>query len=75
MNNKTKQIILDVSNETFLKLLIYSSVTKQNIPACITHFIDKEFNLIDFNQFISNNNHLNWFDIIADLERGYYDKY
>jgi len=70
-----KQIILDVSNETFLKLLIYSNVTKQTIPAFITHLINKQFNSIDFNQLISRNNNLKWFDLIADLERGYYDKY
>ena len=68
-----KQIILDVSKETFLKLLIYSNVTKQSIPAFINHIIDKQFNSIDFNQLISRNSHLNWFDLIADLERGYYD--
>lgn len=68
-----KQIILDVSKETFLKLLIYSNVTKQSIPAFINHIINKQFNSIDFNQLISRNSHLNWFDLIADLERGYYD--
>ena len=68
-----KQIILDVSKETFLKLLIYSNVTKQSIPGIINCIIDKEFNFFDFNELISRNSNLKWFDLFADLERGYYD--
>ena len=68
-----KQIILDVTDETFLKLLIYSEVTKNSIPICINYLIHEKFKSIDFNHLISNNSHLKWFDLIADLERGYYD--
>lgn len=75
MTKKDKQIILDVSNETFLKLIIYSTVTDKNISALIIDLINQKFNSMDFNELISKNSELNWFDIIADLERGYYDKY
>ena len=73
MTKKDKQIILDVSNETFLKLLIFTYASKQSIPAFINHLINQKFKSIDFNELISSNSELNWFDLIADLERGYYE--
>lgn len=53
MTKKDKQIILDVSNETFLKLIIYSTVTDKNIPALIIDLINQKFNSMDFNELIS----------------------
>lgn len=74
MNNKTKDkdIFVKVPNELFFKLLIYSNVSKRSIPDIINDLINQEFDSMDFNQIISNNSNLDWFDLFMDLERGYY---
>ena len=72
MTKKDKQIILDVSDELFLKLIIWTAANKTSIPDLIIDLINDKFKLTNFNHLIANNTDLNWFDVICDLERGYY---
>lgn len=68
-----KQIILDVSKETFLKLLVYANGFDKSIPEIIIYILNLKLDAINFNDLIAQNPNLRWFDLITDLERGYYD--